>query len=212
MTSYVKNFTQGVAHLRAHDPRLAAYIQQAPSPIIIPHTEYYKALVNSIIGQQLSVKAAAAIQRRFLELFSGVFPSPELLLLQDDATLKSSGLSRPKVTYIKDLAQRIIDGRIEFTHFDVMSDQEIMTALLPVKGIGEWTVHMFLLFCMGRLDVLPVGDLGIRHACQRIYGLQSLPTPAEVTELAAKNQWHPYCSVVSLYLWQALDNSSAWLN
>ncbi|HYG83418.1 MAG TPA: DNA-3-methyladenine glycosylase [Verrucomicrobiae bacterium] len=206
IAAFQKEFQLGVAHLKHHDPILGAHIATGPMPTLTPHTNYYQDLVSAIIGQQLSVKAAAAIKKRFLDLFDGAFPTPDMILTKDITTLKSVGLSLPKAKYIQDLARRIIDGTVRFDTLDAMTDQEIIAVLTEVKGIGEWTVHMFLMFCMGRLDVLPVGDLGIRNSIKRLYNLETLPSPTVINELADKNGWHPYCSIAALYLWQGLDN------
>jgi DNA-3-methyladenine glycosylase II len=194
-------------HLVDADPVLALIIADAPLPDFTPHTDYYQALVNSIIGQQLSVKAAATIKKRFVDLFDGRYPSPEQILTRDTDHLRSVGLSRPKAGYIQDLARHILDGSVRFDTIDTLSNEEIIGELTAVKGIGEWTVHMFLLFCMGRLDVLPTGDLGVRSGIKKLYGFDQLPTPDEVREVAAKNNWHPYESVASWYIWRSLDNA-----
>jgi DNA-3-methyladenine glycosylase II len=200
----LKNAAQ---YLSANDPRLAAVIANAPLPDFVPHTDYYKALVNSIIGQQLSVKAAATIKQRFVDLFGGTFPTPEQIITRDIEELRSVGLSRPKARYVQDLAQHIIDGRVRFDTIDHLTNDEIITELTAVKGIGEWTVHMFLLFCMGRLDVLPTGDLGIRSGIKQLYDLSELPSPDEVRLIAKDHHWHPYESVAGWYVWHSLDNA-----
>ena len=198
---------QAAEYLRSHDPILAQIIADAPLPDVIPHTNYYQALVSSIIGQQLSVKAAASIRKRFTGIFNDTFPSPQQILDMDIETLRGAGLSRPKISYIKDLAQHVIDGAVTFDTLDELSNEQIIEELLPVKGIGEWTVHMFLIFCMGRLDVLPTGDLGIRNGIGRKYGFDRIATPEEVSQIAVKNSWHPYESVASWYIWHSLDNA-----
>ena len=120
--------------------------------------------------------------------------------------MRSVGLSKGKATYVQDLAQHILDGRIDFDGIDDLSNEAIIKKLTDVKGIGEWTVHMFLMFCMGRTDVLAVGDLGIRTGIMKLYGLKQLPTPTEVTELAQANGWHPFETVACWYIWYSLDN------
>ena len=193
-------------HISKKDPILAEVISSSPLPLLEAHTNYYQELVESIIGQQLSVKAAATIRLRFVALFNDQFPSPEQILSCDIEQLRSVGLSRPKAGYIQDLAQHVLDGTIELHKLDRLSNDQIVTELTRVKGIGEWTVHMFLMFCMGRLDVLPIGDLGIRSGIQKLYKLDHLPLPAEVVSIAEQNEWHPYESVASWYVWKALDN------
>lgn len=191
-------------YLAKNDLVLAPVIEMAELPSFTPHTNYYEALVSSIIGQQLSIKAAAAIERRFTESFDGRFPSPQEIITRTIDELRLVGLSRPKAAYIQDLARRIIDGTVQFDGFDKLSNQEIITELTKVKGIGEWTVQMFLIFCMGRLDVLPTGDLGIRNGIKTLYKLTDLPTPQDIEAIAAANRWHPYESAASWYIWQSL--------
>ena len=192
-------------HLAKNDPVMAELVAAYGLCTITPHTDYYRSLVESIIGQQLSVKAAAAIKQRFRNLFGGCFPEPAAILAIDAETYRSVGLSYAKARYIVDLAEHVLDGRIVFDHINTHRNDEIMQALTAVKGIGEWTVHMFLMFCVGRLDVLPIGDLGVRNAIRNQYGLALSPTPAAVSALAAKNSWHPYESVASWYLWESYD-------
>lgn len=198
---------EAAAHLSASDPVLAQVIASAPLPDFAPHTDYYRALVNSIIGQQLSVKAAATIKQRFVDLFDGSFPTPEQILGRDIEELRSAGLSRPKARYVQDLAQHIVEGTVRFDTIDQLSNDKIIAELTAVKGVGEWTVHMFLLFCMGRLDVLPTGDLGIRSGIKKLYGMDELPSPDQVRLVAKKNSWDPYESVASWYVWHSLDNA-----
>jgi DNA-3-methyladenine glycosylase II len=166
-------------------------------------------LVDSIISQQLSVHAARAIENRFRDLFGGHFPTPEEILTTDVETLRGIGFSRAKAAYVLDLAQHIVAGKVKFDHLDNLSNEEVLAELIQVKGIGEWTVHMFLMFCMGRLDVLPVGDLGIRNGVRKLYNLKAAPSPEKVTQIAKKNHWHPYESVAAWYIWQSLDNKPA---
>ncbi|MDB5177641.1 MAG: DNA-3-methyladenine glycosylase [Candidatus Saccharibacteria bacterium] len=200
---------KALAHLSTSDPRLAFLIETYPKPEFLPHTNYYHELVDSIISQQLSVKAARTIEGRFKDLFGGEFPSPEQILQKDVEELRAVGLSRPKARYIQDLAMKIIDGEVQFDTLDQLSNQEIIDELTKVKGIGIWTVHMFLMFCMGRLDVLPIGDLGIRNGIMKLYELSTVPDASEIEAIAAKNNWHPYESVASWYIWQLLDNTPA---
>lgn len=201
------DFKPAIAHLTKHDPILAAVIAASPSPGFTPHQDYYHALTASIIGQQLSVKAAASITKRFIDLFGGTFPDPQRILLQDTDTLRSVGLSRAKALYVQDLARHIQDGTVQFDTIDQQTNQEIISELTKVKGIGEWTAHMFLLFCMGRLDVLPVGDLGIKNGIKQLYGLEVLPTSDDIRSIATKYSWHPYESVASWYIWRSLGTT-----
>lgn len=189
------------------DPILAPVIAEAGFCTVRPHQNYYQELVDSIVSQQLSVKAASAIMLRFLDLFDGKFPTPAAILEKSAEDYRSAGLSYAKSNYIRDLAQHIQDGQISFGHLDGLDNEAIVAELTAVKGIGEWTVHMFLMFCMGRMDILATGDLGIRNGIRALYGFTDPPTPEQVRELAAKNKWHPYESVACWYIWQSLKNT-----
>ncbi len=202
----LSNHKKASAHLATHDPHLADVIAVVGLCTISPHTNYYQDLVRSIIGQQLSVKAAASINKRFCDLFGDTFPTPQQILAKDLETLRAVGLSRPKVAYIQDLAQHVVDGRLSFEGLDAMSNQQVIDTLTAVKGVGEWTAHMFLMFCMGRTDVLAWGDLGIRNGIKKLYGLEDNPTPDDIRMLAQRYQWHPYESIACWYIWQSLDN------
>jgi DNA-3-methyladenine glycosylase II len=200
-----KTLQAAAAYVSIHDHLLASVIAKVGLCTIQPHTNYYQALVQSIVSQQLSILAAAAIEKRFVALFHDSFPTPANILSKDVETLRSAGLSRAKATYIQDLASHVLDGSIHFEHLDRLTNDEIIIELTAVKGIGEWTVHMFLIFCMGRLDVLPVGDLGIKNGVRRLYNLEMQPVAADdIAALAKANQWAPYQSVACWYIWQSL--------
>jgi len=203
----LENFKKAADHLSKNDPILSEVIKSAPLPSFVPHKNYYQELVESIISQQLSVKAAATILKRFRELFSSDFPTPEEILATDIETMRGVGLSRQKASYIHDLATRVLEGSVQFTHLDSLTNQEIIDELTKIKGVGVWTVHMFLLFCMGRLDVLPTGDLGIKNGMRKLYDLPEKPTPEDMEMIAVNNHWHPYESVASWYMWHSLDNA-----
>ena len=205
----LETFQKAANYLSDHDPILSEIIKASPLPAFTPHKNYYQELVESIISQQLSVKAAATILKRFKELFTEAFPSPESILAMDIEELRSVGLSRQKAGYIKDLANRVLDGSIQFSHLDSLSNQEIIDELTQIKGVGIWTVHMFLLFCMGRLDVLPTGDLGIKNGIYKAYDLPEKPSPEDIETVSINNQWHPYESIASWYIWHSLDNKPA---
>ncbi|HET6924675.1 MAG TPA: DNA-3-methyladenine glycosylase [Candidatus Saccharimonadales bacterium] len=196
-------------HLSEADAVLAPVIAQHGLARLEPHTDYYQELVDSIISQQLSVHAARAIEQRFRDLFGGHFPAPAEILSTDAEALRGIGFSYAKARYVLDLAQHIVDGKVRFDHLDALSNEEIIAELTAVKGIGEWTVHMFLMFCMGRLDVLPVGDLGIRNGIRKLYGFNDAPTPQQIRDIAEQYSWHPYESAASWYVWQSLDNAPA---
>ncbi len=168
------------------------------------HTDPFKALVHSIMSQQLSTKAAATIARRFDDLFGGTFPTPAQVLDMPEEKLRSVGLSRMKVSFVRDLARRVGDGSLRLDALDVMTDDEVIAALTEVKGIGRWTAEMFLMFRLQRPDVLPVGDLGIVNAIKKQYRLRKTPTPARLIRIG--ESWRPYRSVACWYLWASLDN------
>jgi len=196
-------------HLQDVDPVLASLIRRAGLPTIKAHHNYYETLVGSVISQQLSVKAADTIERRFRELFGEEFPSPSQLLAEPIENLRSAGLSQAKANYIRDLAGHILSKELSFEHFDRSSNESIIKELTAVKGIGEWTAHMFLMFCMGRLDVLAPGDLGIRNGIGQLYGFTETPTPNDVIALAETRHWHPYETAACWYIWHHLDNKPA---
>lgn len=198
-----------VDHLAKHDPVLAPVIAKYSLCDIKPNKNYYAELVDAIISQQLSIKAARSIEKRFCELFgSKDFPAPEKILEKTVEELQSAGLSRGKASYILDLAQHVVDGRVKFNHLDALSNEEVIAELTAVKGIGEWTAHMFLMFCMGRLDILAYGDLGIKNGIHKLYELKDSPTPQQIQDISKKNHWHPYESVACWYIWQSLDNKA----
>jgi len=194
-------------HLSAHDPFLAPIIAEVGLCTIQPHRNYYQELVDSIVSQQLSVKAASTIFKRFLDIFGGKFPEPKAILAKSPEEFRAAGLSYAKARYVQDLAQHVIDGSVKFDHLDSLSNEEIIQELTAVKGIGEWTVHMFLMFCMGRADVLATGDLGIRNGVRALYGLKDVPAPQQVAKIATKHHWHPYETIACWYVWQSLENT-----
>lgn len=193
-------------HLASNDPIIGALIDLFGNCKLVPHTDYYGELVSAIIGQQLSEKAGATIYKRFLTLFDGKLPTPEQIIMTDTEAIRGIGCSYSKAGYMKDLAQHIIDGRLNLGHIATLPNDVVIEQLVSVKGIGEWSAHIFMMFCLGRLDILPTGDLGIRKGMVLNYGLSELPKPAEMHEIALKNRWAPYQSVASWYLWQSLDN------
>ncbi|MDB5167102.1 MAG: DNA-3-methyladenine glycosylase [Candidatus Saccharibacteria bacterium] len=204
------NLKIAAEYLSKNDAALAPVIAQAGIATITPHKNYYQTLVESIVSQQLSVKAAATIFKRFLALFpDDVFPTPDQILTKNIEELRGVGLSRQKGSYIQDLALKVIEGSVKFNHLDVLTNDEIIAELTQIKGVGVWTVHMFLIFCMGRLDVLPVGDLGIKNGIQKLYGFDHSPSTQDMEEIATSNSWHPYESVASWYVWHSLDNKPA---
>jgi len=169
--------------------------------------ESYAALVRSITGQQLSTKAAATIYGRVVELFDGHTPTPEELLKVEEEELRAAGLSYAKIRYLRDLAGHVLSGELELDRLTKLSDDEVSAQLTAVKGLGQWTADMFLIFHLRRPDVLPVGDLGVRRAVERAYALPELPAPAKLIEIG--EPWRPHRSLASLYLWASLDNEPA---
>jgi DNA-3-methyladenine glycosylase II len=195
-------------HLRAADPVLARLLDEngEPEPRLAPSSDHYGALVRAIVGQQLSTRSARAIYGRVLERFGGRPPTPQEILADDpDALRVAAGLSHAKVRYLRSLAEHVVSGELELDRLQDLSDEDAMTALVAVKGIGEWSADLFLMFQLGRPDVLVVGDLGIRRAVERAYDLPALPTPAALTALA--EPWRPYRSAACLVLWHSLANA-----
>jgi DNA-3-methyladenine glycosylase II len=200
-----------LTHLRAADPILGALIDRlAPT---VPALElrrsrrprdHYAGLVRTICGQQLSTRAANAIWQRLLTFFDGELPTPAAILAADPEELRSAaGLSRAKTVYLRSLAEHVVSGKLELDRLEALDDDTVMAELTAVKGIGEWSAHMFLMFQLGRPDVLAPGDLGIRKAIQIVYGLATMPKPAEVIALA--EPWRPYRTVACHYLWGSID-------
>jgi DNA-3-methyladenine glycosylase II len=167
----------------------------------------YEALARAIVGQQLSTKAARSIWERLVETLGGTFPKPSGLLSADPEALRSAGLSGAKVKFLRDLAERIDDGRLEVGGLKDLADEDVIAALTEIKGVGPWTAEMFLIFHLGRPDVVSVGDLGIRRAVQIEYGLDELPGPADLERIA--EPWRPHRTLACLYLWRSLDNAPA---
>jgi len=196
---------KAVSHLRRVDPVLATIIDRVgPCRLEARRTgTHYDALVRSIVFQQLSGKAAGTIHGRFQGLYGGRTPLPAELAATSDEHLRSIGLSRQKSAYLKDLGSRVALGELPIETLHELSDEEIISALTQVKGIGRWTAQMFLMFRLGRPDVLPDLDLGVQKGIQKAYRLRKLPTPERVKKIGAK--WAPYRTVGSWYMWRLLD-------
>jgi DNA-3-methyladenine glycosylase II len=203
--TFGQRLRQAERYLAKQDERMAALIKLYGPCRLQPHKDYYGELVSGIVGQQLSAKAGAVIWRRVLELFGGKMPIPEQLIEIDVGKIRAAGVSRPKIGYMKDLAQHILDGRLDLEHIATMPNDQLIEQLTAVKGIGQWSAQMFMIFGLGRLDVLPVGDLGIRKAVQQVYGSKQLPTGEQIITVANRHKWHPYESVASWYLWKSLS-------
>ena len=196
---------KAVSHLKKADPTMARLIAEVgPCRYEVKQFgTHFDALCRSIIYQQLSTKAAGTIHGRFLDLFPDRQPTPEALGRLPEETLRGVGLSRQKLNYLKDLAQRVHAGALPLEHLDELPDQEIIDYLVQVKGIGVWTAQMFLMFRLGRLDVLPDLDLGIRNAIKKAYRVRGVPNGKRIQKLGAP--WRPYASVACWYLWRSLD-------
>jgi DNA-3-methyladenine glycosylase II len=208
-TTPVKASPKAVGALRAADEVLARLIDEHGALVRRDLKQErpgdaYGALLRSIVGQQLSTRAARTIYGRMLDLFDGHAPTPLQLLAANPDDIRAAGLSRPKINYLRDLAQHVEDGELELERLDDLPDEEVIEQLTAVKGIGEWSAHMFLMFHLGRPDVLPVGDQGIRRAVQVQYGLRKLPDPKRLEKIA--RPWRPYRTLACLYLWSSLDN------
>ena len=200
-----------IAHLKTVDPVLGRIIDRVgPCRLEARRTgTHYDALVRSIVFQQLSGKAAGTIHRRFCEIYPGKRPRAEHVLTTRDDALRAAGLSRQKIGYLRDLSARVADRSLPLAHLGRLSDDAIIDHLVQVKGIGRWTVQMFLMFRLGRPDVLPELDLGVQNAIRSAYGLTSRPTPKEVLAIGAP--WRPYASVAAWYLWRSLENGDGQL-
>ena len=161
--------------------------------------------MRTITGQQLSVLAARAIYGRLTDRFGGRPPTPQEILDDDPEELRAAaGLSRAKVSYLRSLAEHVISGDLELERLDELSDEDVIAELTAVKGLGLWSAQMFLMFHLSRPDVLPVGDLGIRRAIERAYGLDELPDPAAIEKIA--EPWRPHRTLACRYLWRSLQN------
>src|SRR6476660_1073718 len=198
---------KAINHLKKADPVMAAIITKA-GPYRAARTDpVFQTLVRSIVYQQLSGKAAMTIFNRLAEAVKVNPMTPEAVLKLRPQKMRAVGLSKQKTLYIRELARLTRDGAIQFELLPEMEDAAIIETLTRVKGVGVWTVQMFLMFALQRPNVLPVGDLGVRAAMKKAYGLAELPKPQEMERIAAA--WHPYRSIASWYLWRSLENQGA---
>ncbi|MBE9116198.1 DNA-3-methyladenine glycosylase 2 family protein [Lusitaniella coriacea LEGE 07157] len=191
--------------LKASDPILGKLIEQLGARNLPPpkqNPDIFSVLVRAIIGQQISAAAAKTIYQRLLNCYKGSSFTPQTLYDTPEERLRSVGISQKKIVYLKDLAAKMLDGLPTFGQLEAMEDEAIIETLTQVKGVGRWTVQMLLIFTLGRLDVLPVGDLGLRKAIQQLYALETLPKPKMVEEIA--QPWQPYRSIAFWYLWRSL--------
>ena len=194
--------------LAAADPVMAALIERLGDRSVeqrrrgTAKPDAYGALLRTIVGQQLSTKAARTIHDRVLALFDGRTPAPEELLAVGESELRGAGLSGRKVTYIRDLAAHVRDGELELDRLDELSDEEVIEEIVAVRGLGRWSAEMFLIFHLERPDVTSAGDLGLRRAMMVEYGLDEMPTEEQFLEIAER--WRPHRSIASIYLWESL--------
>jgi len=198
---------QALRHLEKADPVLAAIIERV-GPFKIQYREpIFQTLVRSIVYQQLNGKAALTIFNRLAEAAKADPLTPASILKLRPQRMRALGLSQQKMTYIRELARLTKAGEVNFELCGTLEDAHVIEHLTRVKGIGVWTVHMFLIFALRRPNVLPTGDLGVRAAIKKAYNLPELPKPAEMERIAAP--WRPYCSVAAWYLWRSLENQGA---
>jgi DNA-3-methyladenine glycosylase II len=203
-TQKLKHSHPAPIHLSGVDPIMARIVEQVGVYDATYRRERFPALARAIIFQQLAGSAARAILKRFIELFPGRrFPSPEQVVATSEARLRKVGLSRAKALYIKGLAADVVAKKVNFHRFPKMEDDAIIAELTQVKGIGQWTAEMFLMFNLGRPDVMPAGDLGVQNAVMKAYGMAKRPTPKELREFAQR--WKPHRTAAAWYLWRSLE-------
>jgi DNA-3-methyladenine glycosylase II len=199
-----EEFKNALTHLKKVDKKLAKVIGKVPPFERTTGTgDYFFDLVDAIISQQLSIKAAATILKRFVALFPESRVTPDAVLAMEASMIRDAGISFGKISYIKDLAKKTVESGILFEQFEIMTDQEIIDELTKVKGIGQWTAEMFLMFTMNRPDIFSYGDLGIRNAMKKLYGFEQEPTREEAEKIAEK--WKPYRTLACRYLWKSLE-------
>jgi len=185
------------------DPKLAKIINQVGDYNVKITKNRYQSLVEAIIAQQLSGSAAESILKKFKKLSKSKFPKPFEVIKLPDSKIRSVGLSKMKIMYIKDLSKKIQTKQLNMRKISTKSDEYVVEHLTNVKGIGRWTAEMFLIFSLGRLDVLPVGDLGLKKGIQLMYSLKELPNEKEIERIA--ESWRPYRTVATWYLWKSLQ-------
>ncbi|HTL44372.1 MAG TPA: DNA-3-methyladenine glycosylase [Vicinamibacterales bacterium] len=202
-----EDFARARRALMRRDPVLAPVVRKYKHRTILdtPSLDPFSALVRTITSQQLSTKAAATIHRRILDLMPGGVATPEAIEKTADEALRSAGLSRQKIAYVRDLAKHASNGDLPLHSLNSLGDEDVITAITKVKGLGRWSAEMFLMFRLHRADVLPVDDLGIVVAVQRLYGLRKRPKPDRLRKIA--EPWRPYRTVACWYLWRSLENS-----
>jgi DNA-3-methyladenine glycosylase II len=209
-TTPVKASPKAVAALRAADPVMARLVDEHARVVRRDLKrerpgDAYGALLRSIVGQQLSTKAARTIYGRMTDLFDGHAPTPRQLLAVDPERIRAAGLSYSKIAYLRDLAARVEDGALQLERLPELPDEEVSAQLTAIKGVGQWTADMFMMFHLARPDILPVGDMGIRRAVQVEYGLRKPPDPKRLEKIG--RPWRPYRTLACLFLWSSLDNT-----
>jgi DNA-3-methyladenine glycosylase II len=197
---------KAIIHLKKSDPVLRAIIERVGPFRVQYHDPTFATLARSIVYQQLSGRVARVIFERLLDAAGGDLTPRSILKIRPEK-LRAIGLSKQKSAYIVDLARRTAEGGVDFPLLAELTDTEVIERLTVVKGVGVWTAHMFLIFALRRPDILPTGDLGVRTAIRKAYGLDDLPKPAEIEELA--RAWRPYCSIAAWYLWRSLEGEAA---
>ena len=198
---------KAISHLKKSDPVLAVLIERVGAYRMEYREPTFEALVRSIVYQQLSGKVARVIFDRLAAAVPSGAMTPEAILKLTPLRMRKCGLSKQKTAYIRDLAKKTAKGLVQFESLGSMPDEAVIEVLTQVKGIGVWTAHMFLMFALQRPNVLPTGDLGIRSAIRKAYGLRDLPHAKKIEQIAGS--WHPYCSIASWYLWRSLDTEAA---
>jgi DNA-3-methyladenine glycosylase II len=214
-THVLHTHREAIAHLKRVDPRLARAIDRIVEIVgpfnmkMAAHPGPYEALLRSIFYQQLNGRAAATILGRFKDRFgNGDFPAPAQILAASTRQLRSVGLSRQKIAAVRDLARKTLDGTVPpQAEIELLSNEEIIERLTAVRGVGVWTVEMLLMFQLGRPNILPVSDFGVRKGFQIAFGKKKMPTPKELAVYGER--WHPYRTVASWYLWRASEHLSA---
>jgi len=198
-----KSLERGINHVSAADPRIRALVNRHGPIDFRPRGRPFDSILQSILSQQLNGRAADVIISRTYRLFLPGRPTPEKVCAIPSARLRRAGVSPQKASYLKDLARRVVNGRLDLSRLSERDDEEIIRAMDEVKGVGRWTAQMFLIFSLGRPDVLPVDDFGMKTAIKNVYGLKQLPKSDRIEKIA--RPWHPFSTVACLYLWRSKD-------
>jgi DNA-3-methyladenine glycosylase II len=203
MPSHAERIQAAIEHLNGADPVMRRIIDQVGPFTLRPERDRFWMLIRSILSQQISTAAARTIRTRVQALVEPDKVTPDSILQLSETSLRSAGVSARKVEYMRDLAIQVADGSINLSQIGRLSDDQIIALLIEVRGIGRWTAEMFLMFALGRMDIFPADDLGIRNAIEAHYEVSSPPGRAEMHEVA--EPWRPYASVASWYCWRSLD-------